>query len=260
MQDLERVIGIWVENREQYPNTVGFLEQAVLAAQNENAPEVFGQKSTPKPPEFRKAYPERPLEEDLTEQRDIIIERVARPLGLNIDNTLEELSFEFPQRGSFYDNEGYHLTVPIIVPQFRDASFLDMADAAGFYVSDYLRKQILAGEVKAWEDPRGVRISNRSHGIWVQDGTQWVNRKPRDVRTELQIEENKDLIPGGLIRGFALSLLRWDMVKDKGWDLIGDSVGPGGVPYVHGWGDRPEFVADPDGHADPYFRAFVCGS
>lgn len=258
--NLEKLTGEWLARREEYPETAGFLEQAVLAAQEEGAPREFGTVTASKSPEIRKVYPEVPLEKDLAGQREIVIERVVKPLGLNVDNALKQLSFKFPARKPFYDDDGFHLTVPLIVPQFRGVSFLAMADAAGFYVLDSLRGQILAGEVHPWEDPRGVDVPDRSHGIWVQDGTQWVHRKPVDVRNQLQEDKYKALLTGGLVKGFAQALLRWDMVQGKGWDLIGDSVGTADVPYVLDWRAGWGFYARWGGDARPDFRAFVCGS
>lgn len=212
--------------------------------------------------ETQKVSPEIPLRRELKRQISVIIKRVIKPLELDEQKALEQLSASFPERQSFHDK--FRLTIPLLVPQFEGVSWLSAVKAARFSVSDFLREMINIDQVHPWQDPRRVDVPNIPHGIWVQDGTLFVNRRAKDVRKELENKDYKDLLAGTLWDGFALALLRPDMVMYKGWDLIGDSVGSGHIPYLtylSRWLVRLGFGAHWDGYPYAYsdYRAFVCG-
>lgn len=255
-QRLENEAMVW----DKYPEIAEGLTKLAARARTLGAPEQFPAVNSVTRKESPKFYPEISLEEDLANQRHIIIERLVRPLGIDEEDALKQLSFVFPGRKKPYNRLEHIVRTPILVPQLNGVSWLVACDKLGFTVSDYLRKEIEADRVQPWQDSRGIRAPGISHGIWVQDGTMFVNRKPVDVREELNSRENSDLDTGDLWRGFALALLRPDMVLNKGWDLIGDSVDSDRVPCVGGWDGRPRFLAGRDDGALPHFRAFVCGS
>lgn len=215
-------------------------------------------------------YPQIPLADELERQRIELTNRVAVPLGIDRNKFLATLPTRFPERLSGYDN--LHLTVPLISPDLTSWGFnwLQVVEATLFYnpnnpaenLTPYiwsdLRKVANEGSLKVWKDSRrGVSAFPAApHAVWIQDGTRYVNRKPKDVRKELQKAERA----GDHSKGLGLSLLRPDMIQIMYWDLIGGQVSSDSVPCVRWDVDRPEFNYSFDDNASPRFRALVCGS
>ncbi len=204
-----------------------------------------------------KYYPELSLEDELERQRVEITNRVAVPLGMDRNVCLSSLPTRFPDRPAVYNK--LHLTTPLIVPQFESLGFswLQVVEGLNFYVYSGLKDAANNGQLNLWKDQRrGAKpFPKAPYTVWVQDGSRYVNRKPVDVRKELEREERA----GNHWQGLALAMLRPDMLQNKYWDLIGGSVGSGSVPSVY-WGGQPEFGCDWVDGADPGFRSLVCGS
>lgn len=112
----------------------------------------------------------------------MIVERIGLPLGMSETDCLAKLPARFPEKPT---NNLLRLTVPIIVPRFEGVNWLQVIDAAGFYVTSYLRARI--GELSLWQDPRGIEdLPDKPYAVWIQDGSRYVKRRPIDVRMELQ--------------------------------------------------------------------------
>jgi len=107
-----------------------------------------------------------------------------------------------------------------------------------------------------WKDPRGIVTPNKPYGAWLYVGDDYLYRKPSDVRAILP--ENRRA--GDHRDGLGLAVVRQDIVRAKGFDLIGGQVGHDDVPLVTWWRGRPSFSSHSDQRANPYFRSLVCGS
>ncbi|MBI2022209.1 hypothetical protein HYS93_05030 [Candidatus Daviesbacteria bacterium] len=235
--------------------------EVALTAQQELVESLSSERaSRVEPPKF---YPEISLEDELERQRVELVERMAVPLGIDKDQFLAKLPTRFPERGANYDELA--LNVPLIVPDLTSfgVNWFQMTVSSLFYDPDgldtVLEPYISSGlkNIEVWQDPRKVvkPFPQVPHAVWVQDGSRYVNRKSRDVRKELKREERA----GDQFKGVGLALLRPDMVKTMYWDLIGGILGFDGVPFVD-WLGRPLFDCHFVGHANPGFRALVCGS
>lgn len=202
----------------------------------------------------QKVYPEISLDEELQRQRTLIFEKVANPLGMSEADCFRALPSSFPERTLGQIELG--LDIPILVPKFPQFSWLQVIDAANLGISDYLKGRL--NEMKEWEDPRGIEISDGLYGAWVHIGDRYKFRKPADVRGELKNGERG----GTHWDGVGLAIVRRDIIMDenKYFDLIGSVVGSGRVPFVDGWFGRPEFSAPWETEAHPGFQALVCGS
>lgn len=234
-----------------------------VAAMNDTAETLYKQELLPEKftetPAFQirraespKVYPEISLEEEFERQRQIVIERVIKPLNMNEASSLSQLPSSFPERLISYD--GLSLSVPLIPPKFKGVPWINIVDASGLVVSQYLRERI--EDLKEWEDPRKIVLPDKPYATWVQDGSRYVYRKPIDVRQDLQEDERG----GNQWDGLALALFRPDMVKNMFWDLIGASVGSDGVPCLDWLGGGPGFDYYFSDAAGPGDRALVCGS
>ena len=255
-QRLESLANDFAENG--YSGIGDKLREAVEEARNLGAPEQFPAEGPLAQKESPKFHSEIHPGRELARQKLIIVERVIKPLGLNEQEALSQLPSIFPRRKASYDR--LHLMVPLLSPQFKGISFLSACEAAGFSVSDYLKEQIEGNKLQSWVDSREVYIPNSPHGFWAQDGTQWVREAPVNVRAELETNLDYVNLRGGTLwEGFALALLRPGIVRDKGWNFIGDSVYFDRVPCLFGWSAGLAFSAAKAGHADWCYRAFVCG-
>lgn len=219
------------------------------------------------PPKY---YPAISEADELERQREEATERIAVPLGIDRNKFLAKLPVRFPDRPAIYEERA--LTVPLISPDLtpfgltwlqvtEDVNFYDPNDPVSTlkaYIWIELRNMTNKGELKIWRDPRrGVRpFPQVPHGVWIQDGSRYVDRKPVDVRGKLHKLERA----GDHWKGTGLSVLRPDMVKTMRWDLIGGQVGSDYALCVRWSGDRPRFSCRWAGRAVPLFRALVCGS
>lgn len=186
-------------------------------------------------------------------QVQTIFERVGKPLRMSKKECRRQLPLEFPERLPSDDQLG--LTIPLLVPRLEGITWLQVVEAAGLRISDYLKSVI--GKLGEWPDPRGIVIPSKPYGTWVQDGTRYVNRRPMDVREELESGERG----GTHWDGVGLAILRPDMVKSGSWDLIGSEVDSGHLPCLRWWGARPGFASiGPTLPILPRSRALVCGS
>lgn len=171
---------------------------------------------------------------------------------------------QFPERPSVYDKLG--LKVPVIVenriPWLEVAQLSHEEGELDIFVTDYLRGEEAKGQVKEWTDD-GFEMSKYAVVAgWVQDGTKFVNRKPRDVRRELLTnKEYKEHYRAGRIPfGNTLWNVRPDMVISMYWDLIGTSVGSAYCASFDRWVGQAGLYAYGVGGASPRFRALVFGS
>ncbi|MDO8452395.1 MAG: hypothetical protein Q7S79_01440 [bacterium] len=206
-----------------------------------------------------KACPEISPEEEFNRQKQVALE-IAKRLGLSKAIALAQLPTSFPELHPSTE-ERFKLTVPVIVPKFRGLTWLQVAEATGLQVTSYLREQNAKGELKTWQDPRGVEIPEAPYSALVQDGSLFVNRKPVDVRDELQrVDAAKLVIGGDEWDGLALALHRPDMVESKHWDLIGSQVGTGVVVCLGCWDGMPGFSSHWDDGTGWGSRSLVRGS
>lgn len=233
-------------------------------ADTREASELTSAQKRIEPPQY---YPAIPLPDELERQREEATERIAVPLGIDRNKFLAKLPTRFPDRKSAYDR--FCLNIPLIDPNLTSfgLSWLQAVEGTLFYNPNHPEQTLKAyvwselknriGELKVWRDPRrGVEpFPEVPHAVWIQDGSRYVNGKPKDVRKQLQ----KIGRAGDHWKGLGLSVLRPDMVQTMWWDLIGGQVASDYVPYVR-WDDAPKFRYGRDDNAVPGYRALVCGS
>lgn len=235
---------------------------SVVAKTTETAYLASAQRKV-KPPQY---YPAIPLPDELERQRVEATERIAVPLGIARNKFLAKLPARFPEKPS---DEILCLNIPLIDPNLTSfgLNWLQVVEGTLFYnpndpehvlkayVWSELKNRI--GELKVWKDPRrGVEpFPQVPHAVWIQDGSRYVNKRPKDVRKQLQEVERV----GDHWKGLGLSVLRPDMIQTMWWDLIGGQVGSDNMPSVY-WDDAPGFGYGWDAGADPGYRALVCGS
>lgn len=240
-----RLIGVMLEVRGKgliyHPQTVAEVVGAVA------------EETTSTPDLFSKRYPEISLPEEYQRQSLILAGRFAVRLGMSEEEYIATLP-QFPEKPSNYSALG--LNVPIIVE--TRIPWMEAAELSGILVTDYLRERVSAGEVSEWEDDK-FKMPQVPFSVWAQDGTKFVNRKPSDVRKELlSKKENRDYRAGRILDSITIWDVRPDMVAMY-WDIIGNKVGSGSVPYLDLWDVRPELRADRVDFAGPDFRALVLG-
>lgn len=211
---------------------------------------------------FKKVFPKISLPEEHRRQSLILARLFTTRLGFESEEAYMATLPQFPEIPSTYEKLG--LKVPLIVetrvPWLEAAELSHDVGKPGIYVSDYLKEQENADEIENWEDR--VDMSKGPIAAWTQDGTKFVGRIPSYVRKELRDKREYEEYRAGLFfNGISLWNLRPDMVRNMFWDLIGNKVGSGGVPYLGRWGAQAELDArDVGGHAEPDDRALVFGS
>lgn len=200
--------------------------------------------------ESQKVYPEISLDAEYERQAKILAQHFAKKLNMTEEEYIATLPL-FPKKPASYDS--LDLTVPLI-SEGKRIPWLEQANISDIKVSDYLKSR--ANELQDWrEDPFGFVVPQEAFTTWIQDGTRFVNRKPRDVRGEL----TEDLRGGGIEEIISAVILRPDIVRGKSWDLIASGVGSDYVACLDWFGGRPMLAAGFDDHASPYFRSLVCG-
>lgn len=201
-------------------------------------------------PEVQRVYPEISLSAEHRRQARILAKHFAARLKMTEKEYIAALP-PFPEKLDSYDSLG--ITVPLIA-QGKRISWIEQASISNVEIDDYLKER--AQEVKDWEeDPFKFVTPQDAFTTWIQDGTRFVNREPRDVRSEL----TEDLRIGGIEEIISAVNLRPDIVKGKGWDLPRSCVGSGHVACLCWFGARPGLDARFDDRANPDFRSLVCG-
>lgn len=215
---------------------------------------AVAEQSTSAPDLFSKVYPEISLPEEQQRQALILAGRFAARLGMSQEAYIATLP-QFPEKPSNYSALG--LNIPGIFE--TRVPWMEAAELSGIYITDYLRERANAGEVSDWEDDK-FETPQVPFSAWVQDGTKFVYRKPSDVRKELGKRENRDYRAGRILDSITIWNVRPDMVKTMYWDIIGNKVGSGLVPFLDHWDDGgPKLFANLVGSAGPSYRAFVLG-
>ena len=200
--------------------------------------------------ETQKVYPEISLSAEHRRQARILAKKFAKKLNMTEEEYIAALP-PFPEKPANYDDLG--LTVPLIAEGKR-IPWIAQASISNIEIDDYLRSR--ANEMRDWQaDPFSFTTPEEAFTTWIQDGTKFVNRKPRDVRSQL-IE---DLRAGGIEEIIAGVNLRPDIIKGTGWDLPRPSVGSGGVVCLLWFDEQPMLYAYFDDVANPSFRSLVCG-
>lgn len=200
-------------------------------------------------------FPEISLSEEHRRQGLVLARCYAGRLGFTSDEAYMATLPEFPEMPSSY--EGLGLTVPKLLE--TRLPWIVAAEFSGMSVSDYLREKEATGNVTVWEER--VDLSKGPIAVWAQDGTRFVFRKPGDVRDELRNRTDyREYRAGTILSGIALWNLRPEMVKAMGWDIIGNSLGSGHVPFLGRWYGRAGLFAFDVGFASPGCRALVFGS
>lgn len=238
----------------RYPQTARGLRILAGTARAEGMDDNLVLSAGGTKPAKPKYYPDIPENEEYDRQAGEVV-NFADKLGINETSCLKMLPTRFSRKQKVYDE--LHITRPLLTPKFA-IPWIEAVDKAGFLVSDYLRLHI--NEMETWKDPRYETVPKLPKTVRIQDGTQFKDGKPVDVRSELQ-NNNKyqKLLAGENWVGFYLALLRPDMVENMGWDIIGASVGSDSVLYLRRWFDQPRFNAHFDDGALPGFRALVRG-
>lgn len=197
-------------------------------------------------------YPEISPEEEAQRQRFIIAEGIGKNLGMSEAECLAQLPDRFPEKPT---NTELAQTTPLIVPKFKGYSWLQVAEAAGLYVSDNFRERIAKGELGQWTDQREDIEPDPEvpFSAWFQDGSRYVKKSPNYTRGHMHQLERA----GDHWGGIGLEALRPDMVQTMGWDLIGGQVGRDHVPYASQWGGRLGFYYRLAGGAIPFFRSLL---
>ncbi|MBI4091883.1 MAG: hypothetical protein HY427_01615 [Candidatus Levybacteria bacterium] len=208
-------------------------------------------------PERVRVYPEISLEEEFARQSSLIIARFAKHLGISELDVRALLPSAFPGKPESFNGEEI---VPVIIPKFllpgyKVPSWHKAVYAARLSMSIDLRYGYGRSELTEWKDPRGIVTPNKPYSAWLYVGDDYLNRKPSDVRAELP--ENRRA--GDHWDGLGLAVVRKDIVRAKGFDLIGGQVGHGDVPLVTWWRGHPDFSSHSDQNANPRFRSLVCG-
>lgn len=254
--DLERLAEQFAS---RYPEVASLLRVDAAIARKLGAPESFVAEEQPvdtvqAPDLFAGIYSEIPLFKERQRQGLVLAGRFAARLGFGSHEAYMATLPEFPEKPSTYDRLG--LTVPVIVE--TRVPWLEAAGLSGIYVTDYMKQQMSAGEVKDWE---GINFDMPKvpFAAWVQDGSKFVFRKPSEARKELREKENKEYVAGSILLAISMYDVRQDMVRIMFWDVIGAVVGSGGVPYLNHWLDRPLLHAYHVDDANPNVRALVFG-
>ncbi|GEM_PF-6366719 len=150
------------------------------------------------------------------------------------------------------ENYAERFDVPLLVE--RRIHWERQAQLGGIAISDYLRERIdRITPFAADSQPEGAYTG------WFSAWGQLFESKigPFDARKQLADDE----LGGGLLEGVAMQLAHPEYNQNNQYfDLIGDQVESGDVPYLNHWDGGPGLNALWSGDASVYFRPLVRGS
>lgn len=146
------------------------------------------------------------------------------------------------------ENYKGRLDTPLIVSGQIPAK--DQCKLAGI---NYLLEKLRGSD---WpNDPQNYRTPNGFYMTWVDEGKRFMDRKVKDVRKELLLDERG----GTEFDGVGLCVVKPQILQVRFLDLPGTAVGSDRAPGLFLWGGRPELFSSFVGFASPGSGSLVCG-
>lgn len=205
---------------------------------------------TPKAPvisktETAKMYPEISLEEERERQ---IKGFIGLGFHTKLGKTEEEYAMRFPRFTSQPKSFKGRMDTPVLVE--TEISPKDQCELAGIpYFLDGLSKTDWNQSLKGYTTPKAP------YAAWLDDGRNHMNKKVKDVRSNLKSDE----IGGTELDGIDLYISNRKIVEHHLLDLPGTSVGSDDAASLSLWGGRPRLDGYFVGVAAPRFGSVVRG-
>lgn len=192
-----------------------------------------------------KIYPEISLEEERERQ---IKGFIGLGFHTKLGKTEEEYAMRFPRFTSQPESFRGRMDTPVLVE--TEISPKDQCGLAGIpYFLDGLSKTDWNQSLKDYTIPEAP------YAAWLDDGRNHINKKVKDVRSNLKSDE----IGGTELDGIDLYISNRKILEHHFLDLPGTSVESVSAAYLRLWDDEPGLYCRFVGSAGPGFGSVVRG-